>query len=320
VSRADLFIATFGPSSNNQGLRTSRLEQEEQVKLAFYGIDATRARVAAGELSDADGWRITEGFESTIRNYVHDRSQDALIKSAAGRASDIPAISQLLSGVLGVARQDGLMGREELALEAQQQMVRALRTFSQSFASTCEQQDFPAEVALGLERQNELLGTGISVIHCANRRVSADISSQGVLYHFETCTLRGDNVDDHWDLTISGLVTGKGNGLAGMWEATTMFRGKSDDWTGDMKLIKEEVEESQRPITVPDDAGPLAKPNGWPKQPVMGGGSVPQKITLQKLRIQTINMIGNGRGYMGMGQWAEGVIQHQDKPCSPRAE
>src|SRR6185437_7663542 len=79
VSRADLFIATFGPSSNNQGLRTSRLEQEEQVKLAFYGIDATRARVAAGELSEADGSRITEGFESTIRNYVHDRSQDALI-------------------------------------------------------------------------------------------------------------------------------------------------------------------------------------------------------------------------------------------------
>lgn len=68
VSRADLFIASFGPSASEQSLRTSELEMREQVRLAFYGIDATRVEVEKGRLSPSEGDRIVDSFQQTLRN------------------------------------------------------------------------------------------------------------------------------------------------------------------------------------------------------------------------------------------------------------
>ena len=115
MSRAELFLKTFASSGDSKGLRTSDLEQEEKVKLAFYGIDATRLQIEQGKLTEQEGSFIIDGHEQVIRDYVHDKSGEATIRAASGRISDIPSITKNLSGVLNVARQDALMGREELA-------------------------------------------------------------------------------------------------------------------------------------------------------------------------------------------------------------
>jgi hypothetical protein len=217
------------------------------------------------------------------------------------------------------------MGREEAAQQAQAQMVRVLTTFSQRFAETCDQQTFPVEVALGLERQNELMGTGISLLHCAKRKYSADIVSQGVQYHLETCTALGEGT---WDLSINGLMRGSGHASLppsgrGMWEANTTFRSPvngivvTDEWIASLELVREEVPAAPASAAPPDDAGPLARPNGWEKQPVVSPRQPLEKVTIQKLRMETINMVGGGRGYMGTGPWAEAEIRRGlDQPCS----
>ncbi|HXG45555.1 MAG TPA: hypothetical protein VNJ71_12455 [Gemmatimonadales bacterium] len=85
-SHADLFIASFGPAGSEPALPTSELEMREQVRLAFYGIGATRIEVEKGRLSRAEGDRIIEGFQQTLRNYAHDHSNDALIMAAPHRS------------------------------------------------------------------------------------------------------------------------------------------------------------------------------------------------------------------------------------------
>ncbi len=325
VSRGDLFIQSFGPSPSSTGLRASRLEQEEQVRLAFYGIDATRVQMEVGSVTEEDGNRYIDGFEQTIRNYTDDRSKEGNIVAAAGQVSDMPAISRQLTGLIGIARQDALLGREELAQEAQARMVNILVTFSQKFAETCDKQDFPPEVALAIERQNQMLGTGISVYHCANRKLTADISKNGVNFHFETCTFLGS---DAWKLTLAGLVAGEGEGDtmwdpthtagingSGQWSATVRYKNQSFEPFGEMMLVKQEVPAKNTPVAAPNDAGPNAKPNGWPKQPVPEASSVlPEKVIIEKLRITTIKVTKDY--YAGWADdWAEGEIKHENKAC-----
>jgi hypothetical protein len=66
------------------------LEIEEQVKLAFYSIDRQRAEMAVGLQNREDSLRSIAGFEATIRNYLHDKVNDALILASSGRAADAP--------------------------------------------------------------------------------------------------------------------------------------------------------------------------------------------------------------------------------------
>ena len=325
VSNADLFIASFGPSPNETALRASEHGMREQVRLAFYGIDATRVQVDQRLKSESEGASIIDSFQKTIRYFIAEHSKEAWVVASTGQAADIPRIATSMGALLSVARQDALMGREEVAQEAQVQMVRVLTTFSQRFADTCEQQTFPVEVALGLERQNQLMGTGISLMHCARRKYSADIMSQGVQYHFETCTAQGEGT---WELTISGLVRGSGKGGVdpssghGLWEANTTFRSPvsghvvSDEWAAFLEMVTEEVEAPPAPVAPPDDAGPQARPNGWEKQPVAAPRQPPKKLTIRKLRMETINMVAGGRGYIGTGPVAEAEIRRGlEQPC-----
>src|SRR5688572_21590563 len=133
VSRADLFIASFGPAASEPALRTSELQMRERVRLAFYGIDATRIEVEKGRLSKEEGDFIIDAgvnragsYMQTLRNYIHDHSNEALILASSGQAQDIPRIAQALGALMGVARQDALMGREEAAQQAQAKMVETL--------------------------------------------------------------------------------------------------------------------------------------------------------------------------------------------------
>ena len=228
MSRAEVFIKTFASAVNSRGLRTSQLEQEEQVRLAFYGIDSTRVEIESGRLTEKEGNFIIDGHKQVIRNYVHDKKNEAMLKAATGQVSDIPAINKSLGGLLSVSRQDALMGHEDLAMQAQTEMVKILTTFSQKFADTCEQQNFSIESALVLERQNDFMGTGISLTHCMRRKISAELNMQGVQYRFEICSGLSDffsRIQEEWDLKLSGRVVGSGKSNGGRWEAKFLFEG-----------------------------------------------------------------------------------------------
>jgi hypothetical protein len=214
------------------------------------------------------------------------------------------------------------MGREELAQEAQAVMVKVLVTFSQEFARTCEQQSFPVETALVLERQNLILATGISLTHCMNRKFSAELSSQGVSYYFETCS----NLSPQWawNLKISGRVTGEGKGRFdgengfNRWNANTVYQGwKAKPW-GEMNIIEEEIEVKEESVKIPNDAGPNAKPNGWASAPIPTPPPRSKKVKFLKMRINTILLRG-GYDFDGIdaGPMMETEITREDKPCNP---
>lgn len=326
MSRAELFIASFGSAGGEQGLRSGELEMREQVRLAFYGIDATRVDVERGRLSPQDGERIIDSFEQTLRNYVHDHANDALVVASTGQAHDVPAIARTLGTLLGVARQDALLGREEIAMEAQRKMVQVLRSFSENFAATCDQQTFPAELALAIARQNEMLGTGIDVTHCAKRRLTATIDHRQVKYRWENCSVDGGGT---WKATLSGFLAGEAevtgfnppadDGGEGLLEVSTRvegrsrYRGVTDDWTLKVELrITGRTEAPPSPAVAPNDAGPHARPNGWPQAPVP---EVPSRhfIKVGTLRHEAIYVVGDG--YYPTPEWVEGPIHLEDKPC-----
>jgi hypothetical protein len=337
-SRADLFIEAFGPLPAEPSLRASKLEMEEKVRLAFYGIDATRVRVERGELTPTQGAETIQSFVNTISNFVHDCSNDALILASAGRVADLPVLRPIMSRLLSVARNDALMGREELALKAQNKCVEALKLFSSRLAETCEEQNPPIETVLAIARQNAMLGTGIDfdLMPCANRTVSATLEYTGVRYRFETCTLSGYGI---WKLKISGAITGDGSvefkkpgnpdaeannpstwrPNEGLWKAFTTYnyRGRTvkDKWVGEIEIVAPDPERSPRPqIAVPNDAGPNARPNGWPKEPVP---RIPMK---HPLKVGTFRMhqpieMGKPDGYRGSHVWIEAPIVIEPQTC-----
>jgi hypothetical protein len=311
LSRAELFIKTFAGS---KALRTSQLEQEEQVRLAFYGIDATRAEVEAGRLTEKEGKFITDGHEQVIRDYVHDKGNEAKILASTGQVSDIPTINKSLGKLLGVARQDALMGREELAQRAQAEMVKVLTTFSQEFAATCQKQKYPVETALMLMRQNELMGTGISLDQCLSRKVSTELSSQGVNYRFESCSDLSLS-PKKWDLKISGRITGLGKGDEASWEAKFLWKRYQTEMGGEMEIFKEIVEIEEESVKVPDDGGPKAKPNGWLQSPV--SNSQIRKIQVLKMRIAPLYLMGeHGVSGNSSANSVEADIKSEDEPCN----
>lgn len=252
--------------------------------------------------------------------------------ASSGQVSDMPSIAKSLGALMGVARQDALMGREETAQQAQQRMVQVLQTFSQRFSETCEQQTLPAEVALALQRQNALMGTGIDVTHCANRRLSATLDWTRVRYRWENCSVAGGG---DWNLTMSGFLSGRGRveGVFinrdgrdhGIWYGTTKvvgptihnrYTGITDDWAKDFEIIiAARGEISPSPATAPNDAGPNARPNGWPRARVPDV-PIPKSFKVGTLRMMPITIVGDG--YQGAHDWIEGAIQLEDRPCTPQ--
>jgi hypothetical protein len=321
MRRAELFIKAFASSGDSKGLRTSDLEQEEKVKNAFYGIDATRVEIERGRLSKEEGEESIYKHERVIREYVDSKNFLAMVAAAGGRVSDIPAITKNLTVLLSVARQDALMGREELAQEAQAKMVNILTMFSEKFASTCEQQSFPVEIALALERQNELMGTGISVIHCANRKYTADFSDLGLKYHLETCSdLSPVTV---WNETISGHIGEGDEGGDVNWEEKIVYD-KDSEAAGTMQITEEEVEDDEGTVRVPNDAGPNARPNGWASAPIPNTPSRQLKkkrfIKIRKLPLSSFAKGGVNVEMLGNEPWMQAELKSEDKPCSPVTE
>lgn len=317
VSQADLFLRAF--SGNKDGLVTIPVGQEQQIRLAFYGIDATYVEIEKGRLTESEGKIIIDRYKQTIDAYVTNRGLKAIEKAQSGQYSDFSAISELLGPLLTVARDDKLKNHEELAKNAQKQMVKVLTTFSKKFAETCQDQSFPVGAAIGLGRQNEMLGTNISLNKCMTRKFTADLSSQGVNYHLESCSDLFNSFV--WDVKISGRVVGEGKVTGNKrWEADVIFQGRENHSTGNIDFVKEIIEENKEDIKAPNDAGPNAKPNGWASAPVPNPQLARLRIPKDKLRMTTIVLTGE-RGFEGftghLNSWVEAEIIKDDKPCSP---
>jgi hypothetical protein len=181
-------LAAFVPTPE-QALRMRSLElQSMQVQLAFYSISRTCQEYRAGAIAAETADLSLAGYEQAVANFLHDVGNEARVLAARGQVADMDAIRQSLTDLGAAGRQAALMGEDSLAERAREEMVNALVSFSGSFVNeTCWEQTFDDDLPYSLERQNQLLGTGIDVLPCARRRFTALAGS----LVFESCSVRG---------------------------------------------------------------------------------------------------------------------------------
>ncbi len=189
------------------------------MKLAFYGISATCEQYVARKLAQDDADRALSGFEQTIVDFLRDVGNDAIAVAGRGQVADLDRIRKTMTDIGSAGRQAALLGDDELADQAWQKMVDAVVSFSRTFAEACFAQTFDPRIAMAIERQNELLGTGIDVTPCANRKFSADGTGADITWHFTHCGRGGVG---EWKISTDGPLRGKGTGavapdLKGTW-------------------------------------------------------------------------------------------------------
>jgi len=210
--RAEEFVReklkAFVPTQD-QALRMRSLEAEaEQVKLAFYGISSTCEQFLRGTMEREPADLSLQGYEQTIANFIHDVSSDVTAVASRAQVGDLDVIRKSLTEIGSAGRQAALLGEDGLADEARKQMVQTLTGFSGPFVNeTCWDQVFDDELPFSINRQNEMLGTGIDVRPCAQRRFEAIVSP----LVFKSCTIRGVG---RWEVewVMPGASGGKGSG------------------------------------------------------------------------------------------------------------
>jgi hypothetical protein len=234
----------FVPSPE-QALRMRTLEGEaEQVKLAFYGISTTCTQYLHGQMAQEQADLSLSGFEQTIADFLHDVGSDVVALADRAQVTDLEVIRKALTDLGNTGRQNALLGEEALADQARKQMVEALVHFSGSFVDrTCWDQVFDDQLPFNFDRQNQIMGTGIDVRPCAQRRFRAVVPP----LVFESCTIRG--VGDwrvRWEMTAPGTTGGTGSGkledsrdgARGDYEVKWGANGAEYRASGDLKLVR----------------------------------------------------------------------------------
>ena len=203
-------LKAFLPSPE-EALRMLRVENEaEQARLAFYSISTTCEKYRAGSLSREDADLTLSGDEQRIADFLHELDNEMSVLAASAQVADLGKIRSSLTTTGAVGRQAALLGEEVLAESARKQMVQTLVSFSGSFVDqTCWDQVFDDELPFSLHRQNEVLGTGIDVRACAQRRFKAVVPP----LTFESCTIRGvGEWRVRWDAAGARTKGGVGTG------------------------------------------------------------------------------------------------------------
>ncbi len=134
------------------------------------------------------------------------RAQEAIRVATRGQATDIGALRGDITVILQAARTNQLMGNDEGQAQ-QAEAIRVVRVFSENFARTCSSQSFDHLEAMGLQRQNEMLGTGIDLKPCANRLLEASIRAPTGSITWRHC---GMGVGD-WKMRSEGYNVGDGS-------------------------------------------------------------------------------------------------------------
>jgi hypothetical protein len=212
------------------------------VKLAFYGISTTCEQFVRGTMERDVADNSLQGYEQTIANFLHDVSSEVHVVAARAQVADLEVIRKSLTDIGATGRQAALLGEEKLADEARKQMVETLVGFSGAFVNeTCWDQVFDDELPFSINRQNEMMGTGIDVRPCAQRRFKA---VAGPLV-FTSCTIRGVG---HWEVEWpmpmvsggrgSGELEEERDGAKGDYKVEIEHDGVAYRASGDLKLTR----------------------------------------------------------------------------------
>jgi hypothetical protein len=248
-------LPAFVPSPDHALRMQSLIRQAEQVKLAFHSISSTCAQYLAGTMEREAADRALHGFERIIGNFIHDVGNDATVLAAQGQVADMGGLRQAMTDIGATGRQAALMGDEALAENARKKLVDALVSFSRTFTDgACYDQAFDPRIAMGLHRQNEILGTGIDVTPCARRLFTADGTGADIVWRFRHC---GSGVGE-WKIQTSGPLLGSGVAtlspdLTGLWQISenTSEGDVLVQYKGDMTLVQKPVE-GEPDLKVPD--------------------------------------------------------------------
>jgi hypothetical protein len=203
-------LKAFNPSPE-EALRMLRIQGDvQEVLLAFGSIASTCEQYRADKISKDVADRALHGFEQMIASFLHQLDNEMTVISAMAQVADMGRLRAHLTQTGGVGRQAALLGNDELAEAARKQMVGTLVRFSEAFVDkTCWDQVFDEELPFSLNQQNEMLGTGIDVRPCAQRRFRAVVPP----LTFESCTLRGvGKWRVTWDMSAPGATGGNGSG------------------------------------------------------------------------------------------------------------
>lgn len=197
----------------------------EQHKRLIEDARREIAALQAGDLSNAA--EVIARYEETIREEFRQiarlagqRTGSAKSIASRGAAADLPVLRGLLTTVLQASRFNQLMGNEAEALAQWGSVVDIAKTFASSFRQNCYGQVFEQDIALGLDRQQDMLGTGIDVTPCAKRRFSIELAE----FKFENCSIW---TEGEWELERHDRYPGKGNATLTLNDARTSTEG---DW------------------------------------------------------------------------------------------
>jgi hypothetical protein len=226
-------------------LTMQRLELvAQQAMLAFYSINRTCTDYLHGKVAEQEADISLSGHEQRIIDFLHDVSINVLPTAYRAQVTDLEAMRQALTELGTTGLQAAKIGEQELAELARKQMIEAVALFNTSFVErTCWDQAFDDQLPFDLSRQNDLLGIGIDVMPCAQRRFRAAVSP----LTFESCTIRG--VGDwrvRWTIDAPGATGGTGSGemkqerfdASGDYEVEWGANGAEYRASGDMRLFR----------------------------------------------------------------------------------
>jgi hypothetical protein len=244
-------LKAFLPA-NDQSLRmTKLLEQAEQTALALTMINLTCEQFLTGKTDRETADRSLAGYEKTIDNFMHDVGNEISALSARGQVSDMGRIRQSLAQIGAAGRQAALVGLDEEAEKARATMIQSLTTWSTTFVeSTCWDQAFSDELPFAVTRQHQILGTGIDVTPCAQRRFRAQLGS----YTFESCSIHGiGEWRVRWNIPM-GTEQGGGGALAqerdaatGKYSSSWAMMGAEYTASGPFALTRKNYGEGKKP-------------------------------------------------------------------------
>ena len=203
-------LKAFLPSPE-EALRMLRVAGEaEQAKLAFFSISTTCAQYRAGTMSRENADLVLSGDEQRIADFLHELDNEMTVLASTAQVADLGKVRAALTTTGAIGRQAALLGEDALAETARKQMVGTLVRFSEAFVDrTCWDQVFDDELPFSMHRQNDMMGTGIDVRPCAQRRFRAVVPP----LTFESCTVRGvGEWRVRWDMSVPGATGGTGSG------------------------------------------------------------------------------------------------------------
>jgi hypothetical protein len=203
------------PALTDAGIDILITDQVDAIKLAQQAIaqinkgTELNPRSSNADAVIANYQRDIENHEQILNRLALQRLQVARSTAAKGNVEDLPQLRSVIGSLLGVSRYDALAGNEDEALQLLQATVALQTDFATGFLATCRSQTFDRDIAFGIERQNQMLGNGIDVMHCAYRYAEAKTVSG--LITWRICGA----IDGKLKVKMKGDMVGEGSGVIG---------------------------------------------------------------------------------------------------------